>query len=169
MEQRYGRWVVTGELDMRDPGHRVAPAGATAGPSGDVLAFALRQRQDAKLRVPQARAGGHAGRPDALGRRRTVAANDPLYRLWIRIKRRCYDTKAHNYRWYGAVGVTMWEPWLNDAGAFIAYIEAELGPRPSPKHSIDRIDPFGNYEPGKLRWATPVEQARNTRRRALAG
>lgn len=90
----------------------------------------------------------------------------PLYKLWKRINRRCHDPKAHNYRWYGGAGVRVWEGWRHDAAAFIAYVEHELGPRPSPKHSIDRIDPYGNYEPGKIRWATPVEQARNRRSRS---
>ena len=93
-------------------------------------------------------------------------AQDPLYKLWQRIKRRCYDPRAHNYRWYGGQGVKMYEPWINDAGAFISYIERELGSRPSPKHSIDRYPPDADYAPGKLRWATPLQQARNRRSRS---
>lgn len=89
----------------------------------------------------------------------------PLYQLWKRIIRRCYDPKTHNYRWYGGAGVQVWEGWRHDAGAFISYVERELGPRPSPKHSIDR-ELGADYAPGKIRWADPVMQARNRRPRA---
>lgn len=89
--------------------------------------------------------------------------HNPLYQLWLRINRRCHDPQAHNYRWYGARGINVWGPWRHDAGAFIAYIEQTLGPRPAGM-SLDRENNDGNYEPGNLRWATAVEQARNRRR-----
>lgn len=87
----------------------------------------------------------------------------PLYRLWAGVKRRCTDPKAQNYPWYGGRGITMHDPWLTDAEAFITYVEEHLGPRP-PGKSIDRIDNDGNYEPGNLRWATMSEQRLNARK-----
>ncbi len=57
----------------------------------------------------------------------------------------------------------MYGPWVMDFELFLQ----EVGPRPSPKHSIDRIDNNGNYEPGNMRWATPEQQQRNTRRSTL--
>jgi hypothetical protein len=90
-------------------------------------------------------------------------SKDPLYRLWGRIRKRCENPQTHNYRWYGGRGIKVCEEWQQDAGAFIAYIEQVLGPRPSPQHSIDRIDNDGDYEPGNLRWATQTEQVHNSR------
>jgi hypothetical protein len=80
--------------------------------------------------------------------------------------RRCFDPKNHAYENYGGRGITVCERWKNDVSAFIA----DMGPRPSPKHSIDRKDNDGNYEPGNCRWATAREQRRNqrTNRKLLA-
>ena len=47
---------------------------------------------------------------------------------------------------------------------WLKYIMANLGPKPSPKHSLDRYpNPGGNYEPGNIRWATAKEQRANQR------
>lgn len=88
----------------------------------------------------------------------------PLYSTWAGMINRCYSPAAGNYRWYGGLGIQVWEGWRDDPAAFIAYVERELGPRPSPQHSIDR-ELGANYEPGKIRWASPLEQARNRKPR----
>lgn len=52
--------------------------------------------------------------------------------------------------------------WFNDYFVFLAHV----GPRPEGM-SLDRIDNNGNYEPGNVRWATPLEQRHNRRAKAL--
>lgn len=81
------------------------------------------------------------------------------HRIWRGIKTRCYNSKSKSYKNYGGRGIVMADEWLNDFGAFLKHV----GRRPSPNHSIDRIDNSGNYAPGNVRWATWVQQAGNRR------
>lgn len=58
----------------------------------------------------------------------------------------------------------MWAAWRNDFPAYHNYIMDALGPKPTPAHSLDRIDNDRGYEPGNLRWATKSEQNLNRRK-----
>lgn len=84
-----------------------------------------------------------------------------LFITWLGIKARCYNPKSTSYKTYGAVGVGMFEPWIKDFEAFYTYVVSELGDRPTPKHSLDRVDGELNYEPGNIRWATDEQQSNN--------
>ncbi len=79
-------------------------------------------------------------------------------RCWDAMIHRCYNPKHINYPSYGGRGITVCDRWRASFHDFIA----DMGPRPSARHSIDRWpDQQGNYEPGNCRWATPPEQSRN--------
>lgn len=76
------------------------------------------------------------------------------------IKERCHNPKSKSYHRYGGVGVTVCERWRNSFDAFLE----DMGPKPSPELSIDRIENSKGYEPGNCRWATDIEQANNQSR-----
>lgn len=72
---------------------------------------------------------------------------------------RCYYPRARGFENYGGRGITVCDRWRRNIIAFMN----DVGPRPSDQHSIDRINPNGNYEPGNVRWATRSEQAQTMR------
>ncbi len=83
----------------------------------------------------------------------------PEYRAWKNIKARCSGRNIAQFGRYGAVGISIAPEWERDFLAFYAHV----GPKPSPQHSIDRIDGSRGYVPGNVRWATPTEQNANRR------
>lgn len=87
----------------------------------------------------------------------------PEYAAWAGIKGRCLNQNDPAYKNYGGRGIAMCERWADSFENFYA----DMGPRPSNKHSIDRINNDGNYEPSNCRWATKKEQSRNTRKNHL--
>lgn len=86
----------------------------------------------------------------------------PEYKVWQAMLHRCRTPTAKAYKNYGARGIAVCDRWLT----FSNFL-ADMGSRPSPEHSLDRIDNDGNYVPGNCRWATVVEQVRNTRRKRM--
>ena len=80
------------------------------------------------------------------------------WRTWNSMIRRCTYPSMDDYERYGGKGIKVCKRWRNSFEAFLD----DVGYSPSQKHSIDRIDNDGNYEPGNVRWATPSEQTRNS-------
>ena len=75
--------------------------------------------------------------------------------------KRCHRKTNHNYQSYGGRGIHVQEIWHRNGRGFIEYIETTLGGKPTPQHTLDRIDNDRNYEEGNLRWASLLEQNNN--------
>lgn len=82
--------------------------------------------------------------------------------IWLGMHQRCNDPGSTNYANYGGRGIQVCERWYDFANFY-----ADMGPRPSKDHSIDRIDNDGNYAIGNCRWATKYQQGRNKRNTRL--
>ena len=81
----------------------------------------------------------------------------PEYKVWKGMKKRCYNKNDKRYNHYGERGIVVCEKWKDNFPAFYE----DVGPRPSDKHSVGRIDNNGNYEPGNVQWEVVEQQARN--------
>ena len=80
------------------------------------------------------------------------------YQAWESMKKRCLNMNDKSYLNYGGRGIKVSEEWL----LFVNFFK-DMGLKPTPKHSLDRIDNNGNYEAGNCKWATIKEQSRNKR------
>lgn len=89
-------------------------------------------------------------------------AENPEYTVWRRMRQRCLDPNCKDFPNYGGRGIGICESWA-DFAVFLA----DMGPRPTPKHGIDRRDNERGYAPQNCRWATRAEQGANKRNNVI--
>ena len=88
--------------------------------------------------------------------------NHRLYSIWASMKARCCNVRNKNYRYYGGRGIKICDGWKDNFQLFYDYVTILPG-YGKKGYSLDRTNNDGNYEPGNVRWATKIQQARNKR------
>jgi hypothetical protein len=97
-----------------------------------------------------------------IGRKTHGMSRSREYRSWSAMKYRCSNPNHKSWKYYGGQGISFYEDWRAFESFFADTLE-----RP-PGCSLDRIDPFGNYEPGNVRWADAKQQVQNRRSRSVS-
>lgn len=154
LNERYGRLTVVALAERRSAGQAVWVCKCDCGGTTEATGANLRngrtqscgclQKERASassLRHGEARDGAMTG----------------VYRVWIEMWQRCTNPKSQRWHSHGARGIRVCDRW-KDYETF----RDDMGPRP-PRHSIERRDNDGNYDPSNCYWASAKEQARNKR------
>lgn len=92
-------------------------------------------------------------------------AESSEYRAWDAMISRCTRPSTKQWKDYGGRGIRVCEAWVG-RGGFLRFLD-HIGPKPSPQHTLGRINNDGNYEPSNVRWETRLEQMANWRRNRM--
>ena len=112
----------------------------------------------ASLRDGNTRSCGCWGREQGRKSRTTHGMSEsPEYRSYMHMKDRCCNIYSPRHSDYGGRGITVCDRWLESFENFYS----DMGDKPTPSHSLDRIDNDGGYKPENCKWSTPTEQANN--------
>lgn len=145
--QRFGRLLVVSEAGKNKFGQILWQCRCDCGTEKIVLGGSLRNGQTKSCGCFQR---------DVASERQTIhgLSRTAEYQAWKGAEKRCINSSTKSFHRYGGRGI---EFRLPDFQEFFEHI----GPRPSDKHSLDRIDNNGHYEIGNIRWGTTEIQVRN--------
>lgn len=162
--EKYGRLLVLEELDKRygKKKERVFLCRCDCGNTTEKPIQSLRSGRAKSCGCLQKEArtheykGGHG------------KSSHDLAPTWYGMINRCYNEKSKSYQQYGALGVRVCDRWKKDINNFIEDIERKLGDRPKG-YSLDRINPYGDYDIENVRWADITTQNINKRKGSNTG
>jgi hypothetical protein len=152
-DRRFGRWTVVRPGERDRSGVRRWVCRCDCGTVKEVYGKHLRKRLSTSC-------GCARDEQTAIRLTKHGLKDSREYSIWCNMLSRCHNPRATEFPRYGARGICVCDRWRE---SFAAFYE-DMGPCPSPDHSIDRKENSGHYEPGNCQWATRKEQARNTRK-----
>lgn len=165
---QFGRWIVQ-ETFVKEFSYKnlkvkrtICKCVCDCGKKKDVLAFTLKNKRSQSCGCISGSLISDSNKKHGYSTRTII---HPLYKIWRGMVMRCNWPNRHEYENYGGRGIKIEFP---NVESFIEYVEKNLGPKPTPRHSLDRINNNGNYAPGNLRWGSVLEQSLNKRKKSNA-
>ncbi len=165
--QRFGRLIVIGETepDRRSDGKTVRRLTAICNCGSQV---AVRIHHLISGHTTSCGCAMHRKPGSRITHGETLGKQTAEYTCWAGMVSRCENPRVERYPRYGGRGITICARWRygeNGKSGYECFL-ADMGRKPTPKHSIDRIDNDGNYESSNCRWATRSEQRRNQQKKS---
>lgn len=152
--ERFGKLLVLSEACRREDGRTVVRCACSCGVILQVKPSDLRRGFIVSCGCHKREITAQRNRSNTVHGMSATAE----HKTWRGILERCLTPQSKYYSRYGGRGITVSDRWLDFRNFF-----ADMGSRPSPKHSIDRRNNDGPYSKQNCRWATTIQQNRNRR------